>query len=166
MWRLNIWQYPTIGRVFARATSSAPGPNVGTRSAERVAQDLECGLWRSLNPDSTERDPEFWRKLEEEAQAIAGGMKEPEHGRRMLFVAECYRFLADRAEIRKFHKNVIRGTRQHLVQGAQGVVGNMRTSPTLEHAPAQLRECADEARREADLQANPITQETLLVIEA
>jgi hypothetical protein len=33
----------------------------------------------------------------------------------MLLIAECYRFLADRAEIRKSHKDVIRGSRQHIV---------------------------------------------------
>ena len=33
----------------------------------------------------------------------------------MLLIAECYRLLADRAEIRKSHKDVIRGSRQHIV---------------------------------------------------
>jgi hypothetical protein len=152
MWRLSIWQRSTIGRVFVRAARRTLAPIAGANSRttagnerfEGSTQEGAAEVWRGLNPDTIERDAAFWRKLDEEARTIAALMAEPEHGRRMLLIAELYRFLADRAEFRKNCKNVIRGSRQHLALGAQNTVGGMRTLPTLEHAPARLHERADE----------------------
>ena len=123
MWRLRIWQHPTIGRVLARATRWALtsetganfGPTVGLDEPFNAVSAREPGLWHTIPADNSERDGSFWRKLEEQARAIAGGMTDPQPRRRMLLIAECYKFLADRAEIRKSHKDVIRGSRQHIV---------------------------------------------------
>jgi hypothetical protein len=52
------------------------------------------------SPDS-ERDAEFWRRLETEARTVAAGMTDPEPRRIMLFIAEGYKLLADRSESRK-----------------------------------------------------------------
>jgi hypothetical protein len=123
VWRLRIWQLPTIGRVLARAirralTSKAAantGPTAGLDERSNAVSAREPALWRAIPADNSERDCPFWRKLEEEARAIAAGMTDPQPRRWMLLIAECYRFLADRAEIRICHKDVIRGSRQHIV---------------------------------------------------
>jgi len=52
-----------------------------------------------------ERDAKFWRKLEAEVRTIAAGMSDPEFKRRMLFIAEGYKLLADRAAFRKSQKD-------------------------------------------------------------
>jgi hypothetical protein len=41
-----------------------------------------------------------WRKLEREALDVASGLADPEAKRKMLFVAESYRVLAERIELR------------------------------------------------------------------
>jgi plasmid stability protein len=46
------------------------------------------------------RDAEYWRTLEAEARTIAGAMNDPEPKRIMLFIAEGYKLLAERAELR------------------------------------------------------------------
>ena len=51
--------------------------------------------------DEPERDPENWRRLEGEALSIAASMTDPEPRRIMHAVAEAYRRLAERAELRK-----------------------------------------------------------------
>ena len=50
-------------------------------------------------------DAERWRTLAAEALAIAEMMTDPEARRVMLFIAEGYRLLAERAEARKDQKN-------------------------------------------------------------
>ena len=52
-----------------------------------------------------DHDAERWRKLAAEARAIAETMTDPEAQRVMLFIAERYRLLAERAEARKDQKN-------------------------------------------------------------
>jgi hypothetical protein len=157
MWRLSIWQRSTIGRVFVRAAGrtlasmagASPRIPAGYKRFESLAQEGETEAWRGLTPVTIERDAAFWRKLDEEARTIAALMAEPEHGRRMLLIADLYRFLADRADVRKNCKNVIRGSRQHLALGAQDTIEGMSTLPTLERAPAQLRERSDELAPQA-----------------
>ena len=46
-----------------------------------------------------------WRELEQEALDVARSMTDPEARRYMLFISERYRLLAQRAELRKDHKN-------------------------------------------------------------
>jgi hypothetical protein len=58
-------------------------------------------MGRAMSGESAERDSEFWRKLEEEARAIAARMTDPKTRRIMLFIAEGYKLLANRAEARK-----------------------------------------------------------------
>jgi hypothetical protein len=41
-----------------------------------------------------------WRMLQNEALEVAGAMREPEARRHMLFIAEAYRLLAERAQER------------------------------------------------------------------
>jgi plasmid stability protein len=55
-----------------------------------------------MSPDSTdaERDAKHWRRLEAEARLIALTMKDPERKRVMHFIAEGYKLLAERAELR------------------------------------------------------------------
>jgi hypothetical protein len=157
MWRLSIWQRSTIGRVFVRAASrtlasmagAVPRTPTGNKRFEGMAQGEEAEAWRGLNPVTIERDAAFWRKLDEEARTIAALMVEPEHGRRMLLIADLYKFLADRADVRRNCKNVIRGSHQHLALEAQDTIEGMSTVPTLERAPAQLRERSDELARRA-----------------
>jgi hypothetical protein len=51
-------------------------------------------------------------------------MTDPHARLRMLLIAEYYGFLADRAELRKSHKGVIRGSRQHVeARRGDAVVG-------------------------------------------
>lgn len=50
-------------------------------------------------------DAERWGTLAAEALAIAEMMTDPEAQRAMLFIAEGYRLLAERAEARKDKKN-------------------------------------------------------------
>ena len=50
-------------------------------------------------------DAERWRTLAAEALAVAETMTDPEARRVMLFIAEGYRLLAERAEARKNQKN-------------------------------------------------------------
>ena len=52
-----------------------------------------------------ERDAEHWRRLEAEARTIAATMTDPEPRRVMFFIAEGYKLLADRAELRKTQKD-------------------------------------------------------------
>jgi hypothetical protein len=54
-----------------------------------------------MSAGASERSSEFWRKLETEAREIAARMADPEPQRMMLFIAESYQHLADRAEARK-----------------------------------------------------------------
>ena len=132
-WRLRIWQHPTIGRILARATpralTSEGGANSGLTAGldehSNLVSARDTELWRTVPADNTERDGQFWRRLEEEARAVAADMTDPQPRRRMLLIAECYKFLTDRAEIRKSRKDVIRGSRQHIVAGGpqSGVVG-------------------------------------------
>jgi hypothetical protein len=132
MWRLRIWQYPTIGRVFARTTrwalTSEAGakyrPSASLNERSNAVSAREPGLWRTIPADTSERGGSFWRKFEDEARAIAAGMTDPHARLRMLLIAEYYGFLADRAELRKSHKGVIRGSRQHVeARRGDAVVG-------------------------------------------
>ncbi len=56
-----------------------------------------------MSADAT--DAERWRKLETEARAIASTMTGPEPKRIMLFIAEGYKLLAERAELRNTQKH-------------------------------------------------------------
>jgi hypothetical protein len=47
---------------------------------------------------------ERWRNLEAEARAIASTMTDPEPRRIMLFIAQGYKLLADRAELHNSQK--------------------------------------------------------------
>ena len=49
-------------------------------------------------------DAERWRKLETEARVIASTMTDPEPRRIMLFIAEGYKLLGERAELRNSPK--------------------------------------------------------------
>jgi hypothetical protein len=140
MWRLRIWQRPTIGRVFARTTRWARTSEAGARYGPAADLDepsnavsaREPGLWRTIAAGNSERDGAFWRKFEDEARAIAAGMTDPQPRRRMLLIAEYYKLLADRAEIRKRHKGVIRGSCEHVV-GKRGDAADV----VLVHAETQ-----------------------------
>jgi hypothetical protein len=57
----------------------------------------------AMSADAT--DAERWRKLETEARAIASTMTGPEPKRIMLFIAEGYKLLAERAELRNTQKH-------------------------------------------------------------
>jgi hypothetical protein len=54
----------------------------------------------SANPSDIQRDAEHWRRLEAEARLIALSMADPDRQRVMLFIAEGYKLLAQRAELR------------------------------------------------------------------
>lgn len=110
MWRLRIWQLPTIGRVLARSGRRALTSKAGASSGPTGDPDDR----RTIPADNTERDGPFWRKLEEEARAVATRVTDPQPRRGMLLIAECYKLLADRAELRNSHKDIIRGSRQHI----------------------------------------------------
>jgi hypothetical protein len=58
-----------------------------------------------MSEDDSKRDDEHWRKLETEARTIASTMTDPEPRRIMLFIAEGYKSLADRAELRNTPKH-------------------------------------------------------------
>jgi hypothetical protein len=124
MW-LRIWQLPTIGRVLGRVTRRAlksetragSGPTADPDEHSNAVSAKEWGLRSTISANNTERDGPFWRKLEEQARAVAAEMADPQPRRRMLLIVECYKFLADRAEIRICHKDVIRGSRQHIGRG-------------------------------------------------
>jgi len=50
--------------------------------------------------NDAEEDAARWRKLEVEARALANRMTDPEPKRIMLFIAEGYKLLRERAEFR------------------------------------------------------------------
>jgi hypothetical protein len=50
--------------------------------------------------DGPAGNPSRWRRLEAEALTLAAGMKDPEPRRIMHAIAEAYRRLAERAELR------------------------------------------------------------------
>jgi hypothetical protein len=54
--------------------------------------------------DEAAGDVGRWRRLEAEALTIAAGMTDPEPRRIMHSIAEAYRRLAERAELRKIGK--------------------------------------------------------------
>jgi hypothetical protein len=56
------------------------------------------------DPTEAERDAEHWRRLEAEARLIALTMTDPERKRVMLFIAEGYKLLAERARLRNTEK--------------------------------------------------------------
>lgn len=58
-----------------------------------------------MSEDDPKRDAEHWRKLAAEARTIASTMTDPEPTRIMLFIAEGYKLLADRAELRNIPKH-------------------------------------------------------------
>ena len=58
----------------------------------------------SSDESETKRDAEYWRQLEAEARTAASTMTDPENKRIMLFIAEGYKLLADRAELRDSRK--------------------------------------------------------------
>jgi hypothetical protein len=60
------------------------------------------GRSRSMSPEfpDDQRDAQHWRRLEAEARLIALTMGDPERKRVMLFIAEGYKLLAQRAELR------------------------------------------------------------------
>jgi hypothetical protein len=62
------------------------------------------GNFRALSADD-ERDAEHWRRLEAEARTVAATMTDPKPRRIMLFIADGYKLLADRAEFRKTQKD-------------------------------------------------------------
>ena len=58
-----------------------------------------------MSEDDPKRDAEHWRKLAAEARTIASTMTDPGPRRIMLFIAEGYKLLADRAELRNIPKH-------------------------------------------------------------
>jgi hypothetical protein len=56
-------------------------------------------------PADDERDAAYWRRLEADVRTIAATMTDPEPRRIMVFIAEGYKLLADRAELRKTRKD-------------------------------------------------------------
>lgn len=60
------------------------------------------GTYCAMSPNATHA--ERWRKLEAEARTIASSMTDPEPRRIMLFIAEGYKLLAERAELRNTQK--------------------------------------------------------------
>jgi hypothetical protein len=54
----------------------------------------------SAHPRNGQPDAERWRRLEAEARLIGLTMADPERQRVMLFIAEGYKLLAERAELR------------------------------------------------------------------
>jgi hypothetical protein len=54
----------------------------------------------SGNPTHNQRDAERWRRLEAEARLIALTMADAERRRVMLLIADGYKLLARRAELR------------------------------------------------------------------
>ena len=54
----------------------------------------------SVHATNTQSDAERWRRLEAEARLIALTMADPERQRVMLFIADGYKVLAHRAELR------------------------------------------------------------------
>ena len=59
----------------------------------------------SADASDAERNAEHWRKLEAEARSVASTMTDPEPQRIMLFIAEGYKLLAERAELRNTQKH-------------------------------------------------------------
>jgi len=61
---------------------------------------------RVMPADATdvERNAEHWRRLEADARLIALTMTDAERRRVMLFIAEGYKILAERAELRDTYK--------------------------------------------------------------
>ena len=53
---------------------------------------------------NAQRDAEHWRRLEAESRLIGLTMSDPERKRVMLFIAEGYKLLAERAESRDTEK--------------------------------------------------------------
>ena len=54
----------------------------------------------SADSNDAEEDAARWRKLEMEARTLASAMTDPEPKRIMLFIAEGYKLLRERAEFR------------------------------------------------------------------
>ena len=58
----------------------------------------------SAGSNEAEEDAARWRTLEEEARTLASQMTDPEPKRIMLFIAEGYKLLRERAEFRATQK--------------------------------------------------------------
>jgi hypothetical protein len=58
----------------------------------------------SAGSNDAEEDAARWRTLEMEARTLASGMTDPEPKRIMLFIAEGYKLLRERAEFRAGQK--------------------------------------------------------------
>ena len=58
----------------------------------------------SADSNDAAEDAARWRKLEREARTLAGAMTDPEPKRIMLFIAEGYKLLRERAEFRASQK--------------------------------------------------------------
>jgi len=74
----------------------------GTQSADLRSPPGWEGRSRSMSPKlpDDQRDAQHWRRLEAEARLIALTMADSERKRVMLFIAEGYKLLAERAELR------------------------------------------------------------------
>ena len=59
----------------------------------------------SVNPRHDQGDAERWRRLEAEARLIALTMADADRQRTMFLIAEGYKVLAQRAELRETAKN-------------------------------------------------------------
>jgi hypothetical protein len=59
-----------------------------------------------MSPHSldVERNVTYWRRLEAEARIVALTMSHPDRKRLMHFIAEGYKLLAERAELRESEK--------------------------------------------------------------
>jgi hypothetical protein len=58
----------------------------------------------SLHSLDAQRDAHNWRRLEAEARIVALTMSHPDRRRLMHFIAEGYKLLAERAELRDTEK--------------------------------------------------------------
>jgi hypothetical protein len=73
------------------------------RAKARYALGWE-GFGVPSGSNEAEQDAARWRKLELEARSLASAMTDPEPQRIMLFIAEGYKLLRERAEFRAIAK--------------------------------------------------------------
>lgn len=86
--------------IRSQRSDRAPGT---TSQGDRLPLG-RMGNFRAMRVDA-ERDAAYWRRLEADARTIATTMTDAEPRRIMFFIADGYKLLADRAELRKTQKD-------------------------------------------------------------